>query len=78
MIGQLREEIPDICLRTTLIAGFPGETEEEHEELMEFVDDVRVRPAGRIYLFPGGGHAGGCPWPDQIPRKNRRRSGGMS
>lgn len=37
-ISVLRERIPDICLRTTLIAGFPGETEEDHEEVMDFVD----------------------------------------
>src|SRR5699024_8521628 len=33
VIGKLRKEIPDICLRTTLITGFPGETKEQHEEL---------------------------------------------
>ena len=37
IVARLREEIPDICLRTTLITGFPGETEEDHEELMRFV-----------------------------------------
>lgn len=38
VIGKLRREIPDICLRTTLISGFPQETQEDHEELMEFID----------------------------------------
>ena len=38
IIGKLRARIPDICLRTTLISGFPGETEEDHEEVMDFVD----------------------------------------
>lgn len=38
VIGKLRREIPDICIRTTLITGFPGETEEEHEELLAFVE----------------------------------------
>ena len=37
IVAKLRKEIPDIVLRTTLIAGFPGETQEQHEELMEFV-----------------------------------------
>ena len=32
-IGSIREQIPDICLRTTLISGFPGETQEDHEQL---------------------------------------------
>ena len=40
IITQLREQIPDIVLRTTLITGFPGETEEQHQELMEFVDEM--------------------------------------
>lgn len=38
IITKLRREIPEICLRTTLITGFPGETQEDHEELMDFVD----------------------------------------
>ena len=42
IIENLRKEIPDICLRTTLITGFPGETEEEHKELLEFIDDHGV------------------------------------
>ena len=40
IVAKLREEIPDICLRTTLISGFPGETQEDHEELMAFVDEM--------------------------------------
>lgn len=46
MIEQLREEIPDICLRTTLITGFPGETVEDHEELMQFVNDMEFDRLG--------------------------------
>lgn len=38
IIAELREAVPDICLRTTLITGFPGETEEDHRELMSFID----------------------------------------
>ena len=41
-IARLREAIPDIALRTTLIAGFPGETKEDHELLMDFVDEIGV------------------------------------
>lgn len=40
MIEKLRKEIPDISLRTTLITGFPGETQEQHEELKDFVDEM--------------------------------------
>lgn len=46
IVKRLRENIPDICLRTTLITGFPGETEEDHEELMEFVDETEFDRLG--------------------------------
>lgn len=46
IIGTLRREIPDITLRTTLITGFPGETEEDHRVLMEFVDDMEFERLG--------------------------------
>ena len=40
IVGRLRREIPDICLRTTLIAGFPGETPADHEEVLGFVEEM--------------------------------------
>ncbi|MCH5271267.1 MAG: 30S ribosomal protein S12 methylthiotransferase RimO [Lachnospiraceae bacterium] len=46
IIEQLRREIPDICLRTTLIAGFPGETEEDHKELLDFVEKMQFDRLG--------------------------------
>jgi ribosomal protein S12 methylthiotransferase len=46
MIKKLRSEIPDICLRTTLITGFPGETADDHEALMEFVDEMEFDRLG--------------------------------
>lgn len=46
MIEKLRTEIPDICLRTTLISGFPGETEEDHEENLAFVNDMEFDRLG--------------------------------
>ncbi len=49
MIQTLRERIPDIALRTTLISGFPGETEEDHAELLEFVRQMRF---DRLGVFP--------------------------
>ena len=52
MIGKLRKEIPDICLRTTLITGFPGETEEEHEELLTFVDEMEFDRLGVFTYSP--------------------------
>lgn len=48
-IGMLRKRIPDIALRTTLISGFPGETEEQHEECIEFVKAMQF---DRLGVFP--------------------------
>ncbi len=46
VINKLRSRIPDIVIRTTLITGFPGETEDEHEELMDFVDEMEFDRLG--------------------------------
>lgn len=46
IIGRLREAIPEICIRTTLITGFPGESEEDHEILMDFVDEMEFDRLG--------------------------------
>lgn len=46
IVDKLRREIPDICLRTTLITGFPGETQEDHESVMEFVDELEFDRLG--------------------------------
>lgn len=46
VIGKLREAAPDIAIRTSLIAGFPGETQEEHEALMAFLDEQELDKVG--------------------------------
>ena len=46
VINKLRNKVPDIAIRTSLIAGFPGETEEEHKSLMEFLDEVELDRVG--------------------------------
>ena len=55
MIQKLREKIPDICLRTTLICGFPGETQKEHEELMQFINDMEFDRLGAFIYSPEEG-----------------------
>lgn len=65
IVEKLRREIPDICLRTTLIAGFPGETEEQHEELMEFVDRMEFDRLGVFTYSPEEGTPA-AEMPDQI------------
>ena len=52
IVQKLRKEIPDICLRTTLITGFPGETQEQHEEMMEFIDTLEFDCLGAFTYSP--------------------------
>ena len=52
IVDKLRREIPDICLRTTLITGFPGESEEDHEAVMHFVDDLEFDRLGVFTYSP--------------------------
>ena len=52
IVQKLRKEIPDICLRTTLITGFPGETQEQHEEVMEYIDTLEFDRLGAFTYSP--------------------------
>lgn len=52
IISKLRKEIPDICLRTTLITGFPGETEEDHKILLDFIDEMEFDRLGVFTYSP--------------------------
>jgi ribosomal protein S12 methylthiotransferase len=69
-INHLRERIPDITLRTTLICGFPGETAEMHEELMQFVNDMEFDRLGAFaYSREEGTPA--AEMPDQIDEERK-------
>jgi len=74
IIGRLREEVPDIILRTTLITGFPGETEEQHQELMEFVDQMEFNRLG-VFTYSPEEDTPAASMAEQIPEevKQRRR-----
>lgn len=71
-IKMLRKEIPDIALRTTLISGFPGETNEQHEECIEFVREMKF---DRLGVFPYSEEEGtkAADYPEQIDIEIRRR-----
>ncbi len=75
MVKKLRENIPDICLRTTLITGFPGETEKDHETLMEFVDEMEFDRLGVFTYSPEEGTPASL-MPDQVGEdvKEKRRN----
>jgi ribosomal protein S12 methylthiotransferase len=65
MINKLRSEIPDICLRTTLITGFPGETEADHEILMDFVDEMEFDRLG-VFTYSAEEDTPAATYEDQI------------
>ncbi len=72
LIGRLRSRIPDICLRTTLISGFPGESEEDHRETLDFVKEIRF---DRLGVFPYSKEKGtkAAAMKGQIPKKEKLR-----
>ena len=74
-IALLRREIPDICLRTTLITGFPGETEEDFQDVLSFITEERF---DRLGVFPYSQEEGtpAANMENQIPEsvKNKRLS----
>ncbi len=74
IVGRLRERIPDIALRTTLISGFPGETQEDHEILMDFVNDMEFERLG-VFAYSQEEDTPAASFPDQIPEevKEERR-----
>lgn len=64
-IGKLREAIPDICLRTTLISGFPGETQEDFEELYRFVNEMEFDRLG-VFAYSREEDTPAAEMPDQV------------
>ncbi len=68
IVDKLRREIPDICLRTTLITGFPGETQEDHEELMAFVEQMKFDRLG-VFTYSQEEDTPAAEMPDQIPEQ---------
>jgi len=65
MIAKLRDRIPDICLRTTLISGFPGETQEDFEELYNFVDEMEFDRLG-VFAYSQEEDTPAANMPDQV------------
>ncbi len=66
IVKKLRREIPDICLRTTLIAGFPGETERDFETLFTFVEETAFDRLG-VFPYSQEEDTPAADMPDQIP-----------
>ncbi len=74
VIHWLRQEIPDLVLRTTLITGFPGETEDDFQALAAFVEEIRFEHLG-VFPYSEEEDTPAAVMPDQIPQsvKEQRR-----
>lgn len=72
IVKHLREEIPDICLRTTLITGFPGETGEDHEILMNFVGKMEFDRLG-VFLYSQEEDTPAADMANQVPEKVKEK-----
>ena len=70
LIRKLREEIPDIVLRTTLITGFPGETTEQHEKLLAFVDEMEFERLG-VFIYSPEEDTPAADFPGQVPEEEK-------
>ncbi len=68
IVKKLRREIPDICLRTTLITGFPGETGQDHEELLDFVEEMAFDRLG-VFSYSQEEDTPAAEMPEQIPEE---------
>lgn len=72
LIGQIRERNPEICLRTTLIAGYPGETLEDVEELKGFLERMRFDRVG-IFTYSHEENTAAYAEADNIPAEEKER-----
>lgn len=71
IIKKLRARIPDICLRTTLITGFPGETQEDHEELLTFINEMEFDRLG-VFTYSQEEDTPAAVMPGQIPEETKK------
>lgn len=74
LISTIRREVPGICIRTTLMTGFPGETQEDFDELMDFVRETRFDRMGAFAYSEEEGTYAAIHYKDDIPEyvKNKR------
>lgn len=77
VLKMVRDAVPDVTLRTTFIVGFPGETEEHHQSLLQFIEDVRFDHVGIFTYSPEEGTRAeplGDPIPDEVKQRRRREA----
>ena len=72
LIRRLRERVPDIALRTTLMSGFPGETEEDHAENLSFVEEMRFERLG-VFAYSREEGTAAAKFKNQVPKRIREK-----
>ncbi|MCH5721383.1 30S ribosomal protein S12 methylthiotransferase RimO [Niabella hibiscisoli] len=72
LIATIREKVPGICLRTTLIAGFPGETQEDIDGLKSFLDKHRFDRVG-VFTYSHEENTGAYQFEDDVPQEEKER-----
>jgi ribosomal protein S12 methylthiotransferase len=70
MIDNIRKTVPDVAIRTTFIAGFPGETEEDFETLMNFVREIEFERVG-VFLYSDEEKTSGFDLYPKVPNKTK-------
>jgi ribosomal protein S12 methylthiotransferase len=68
LVNEIRDKVPGITLRTTLIAGYPGETEKDHEEMLRWVEDTRFDRLG-IFTYSHEENTGAYALKDDVPQE---------
>lgn len=71
IVEKLRTEIPDICLRTTLISGFPGETADDHNQTMKLISDLRFDRLG-VFTYSPEEDTVAAAMEDQVPERTKK------
>jgi ribosomal protein S12 methylthiotransferase len=71
-ITRIRQEIPDVVLRTSLIAGFPGETKEDHEALLAFVDEMEFNRLG-VFTYSPEEDTPAADFDNQVPEETKEQ-----
>ena len=68
LIKEIRSQIPEVTLRTTMMVGFPGETEKQFRELLDFIEEVKFERLG-VFKYSREEKTSACKLPEQIPEK---------
>lgn len=71
LIETIREKVPGIALRTTLISGYPGETRQDHEELLRFVEQTRFDRLG-VFSYSHEENTHAFSLPDDVPEETKQ------